>query len=71
MAIVKHLDQAKKLTVSLKASVNFLSLWESMWVCKKVPQSRSTSVLRKDKEIKKHKNNPEVRLATPKLHVLI
>lgn len=30
MAIVKHLDQAEKLTVSLKASVNFLSLCGSV-----------------------------------------
>lgn len=53
MVIVKHLDRAKKLTVPLKASVNFLSFWESMWVCRKVPQSKNTSVLRKVKEVKK------------------
>lgn len=50
MAIIKHLDWAKKLTVSLKLSVNFPSLWESMWVCRKVPQGKSSSVLKKDKE---------------------
>lgn len=53
MAIVKHPDRAKKLTVSLKASVNFWRFWESMWVYRKVPQSKSTSVFRKDKEVKK------------------
>lgn len=50
MAITKRLDWSKKLTVSLKASVNFLSLWESIWVCRKVPQSKSSSILGKDKE---------------------
>lgn len=40
----------KELTVPLKANVNFLSLCESMWVCRKVLQSKDTPVLWEDRE---------------------
>ena len=40
----------KELTVPLKANVNFLSLCESTWVCRKVLQSKDTPILWEDRE---------------------
>lgn len=50
MDIVKHLAEPERLTVSFRASVNFLSLCGPVAVGRKFPQSKNNPIGKKDRK---------------------